>query len=383
MYQLENIYWLLENNIKKICTKCDLDSKLIIIFGASTISERCVNILKKMNYEASYIFDNDKKKIEMISNGELPPFAGSYHLSLPSKSSNYPNAIILVGVRDYHGACTQLQQLGYDISTQVFNLIDYSDIVCDEHNYLNSDEIRFYQLNLLNFLDQLSKQNGYKYYLCGGTLLGSIRHKGYIPWDDDIDIFMPTKDLDALCKYLGNNDCYETLNFANQGVPYLCTKLVDKRTSLQEIHFPFVIHSGISIDLFPISGIPSNENELAKYKKEILLFRKEYDNLFQREDDINQQNISSIQEMYKTLCNRYDLDDCEYAGYTITGRFDKEMLPKSCFSSSIMTEFEGRFYPTFCGYKTYLKQFYGDYMTLPPSDQRKSKHNLKAWLRNA
>ena len=101
---------------------------------------------------------------------------------------------------------------------------------------IDLEEMKKIELRTMEEIDSICKANGFRYSLCGGTLLGAVRHKGFIPWDDDIDIFMPRQDYDAFVKYCVENEtpfallCTET----NSDYGYIYAKAIAKDTFIVE-----------------------------------------------------------------------------------------------------------------------------------------------------
>ena len=122
-------------------------------------------------------------------------------------------------------------------------------------NYLSPEEIKSSQLKILDYFVKVCEGNNLRYYLCGGTLLGAIRHKGFIPWDDDIDVFMPRPDYNALLK-LELQPPFQLRYFAKKNSLQPFIKIVDNSTMAKEKNSS--LPTAIWIDVFPIDGLFAN-----------------------------------------------------------------------------------------------------------------------------
>ena len=135
-------------------------------------------------------------------------------------------------------------------------------------------EMKAIEIAILDCFDSFCRENGLSYSLAGGTLLGAVRHKGFIPWDDDIDVLMSRENYEKLQSlaasfpnpYQVNSIHTET----NRRKPYLYTytKIVDTRTLLVEKPDELDYETGIYIDVFPLDGQPTDSDEIeARYEK--------------------------------------------------------------------------------------------------------------------
>ena len=123
-------------------------------------------------------------------------------------------------------------------------------------------EIQKIDLELLKQFLKICDKHNLKYYIIGGTLLGAIRHKNFIPWDDDIDVAMPRKDFDIFLKVANNElkDNYKlSTYFNNKEHRYYLPKLVDLNTTIMEKRYEKINkETHVFIDIFPIDGTPNN-----------------------------------------------------------------------------------------------------------------------------
>lgn len=265
---------------------------------------------------------------------------------------------------------------------------------------LTLDEIKVSELFLLIEFDRICKKNNLYYTLCGGTLLGAVRHKGFIPWDDDIDVLMPRPDYDRLL----NN-----INIDKEGLPsymkfvswkdgssnYPFIKLIDKRIKVDVRHFnPDLCGEHIWIDIFPIDGNPSKKRELYKiYNKMKFLRRILYIKLSEGKKAktfikrlIKPVLIRGLKVVpFKILCENmdalaktYDFENSEYIGGTLWGYGPQERIKKSGYMQGIQINFEDRVFNAPSNYEEYLTGLYQDYMKLPPMKQR-IVHEIRAY----
>ena len=263
---------------------------------------------------------------------------------------------------------------------------------------LPSDEIKKIELDILIEFDKYCRKHNLTYFLCYGTLLGAVRHKGFIPWDDDIDVFMPRMDYERFLDETGYNPINEKLLTVSYKKtkrknynPF--TKIVNKETVAYESWAAKKECSGIWIDVFALDGFSDNINIDYKLNKKRLFWRKVL--FFSKSNFITSTNI--VKRILKILikpftsfalkriacrkidklAQRYSFENSSYVGCCQWGYGIKERLDKSVFNP-IEIEFEGYHFFAPRNYDEYLKALYGNYMELPPEDKRIS-HSIQAW----
>ena len=260
-------------------------------------------------------------------------------------------------------------------------------------------ELKKVELEMLEYIDEICKKEGLRYYLCGGTLLGAVRHQGFIPWDDDIDIFMPRPDYEKMICSVRNSPIYKILSDKDKGYYYNFGKMVDTRTVLIEHHVNRIDGMGVFIDIFPVDGMPENAVEfdsqfekLDKIRSRINGFSQEkprfrknlfaYLNSWNLYVSNNRKNLPKEQAAYKILASQYPYDDSSNVYATGGSYKKKDIFPKEWLSDGIELEFEGRKFCAPSQYDKYLKQLYGDYMKLPPKEKQITHHMFKAYWKD-
>lgn len=264
---------------------------------------------------------------------------------------------------------------------------------------ISVDELKSVELEMLKFIDKVCKKEGLRYFLCGGTLLGAVRHQGFIPWDDDIDIFMPRPDYEKLIELTKDSKEYRLLSEVDDGYYYNFGKLVDKRTLLVEQQVNPIDGMGIYIDIFPVDGMPETPTECDTHFRELDKIRNKI-NGFSQEKPIlrknliaylnswnlyignKKRNLSKEQSEYKVLALQYAYDDSSNVYATGGSYKKKDIFPKEWLSDGTELEFEGKKFCAPSQYDKYLKQLYGDYMKLPPKEKQITHHMFKAYWKD-
>lgn len=248
------------------------------------------------------------------------------------------------------------------------------------------------QLELMDEIDMICKNNHICYYIIGGTLIGAIRHKGFIPWDVDIDIAMPRSEYERFKEV-----CLEQLNNKYQYCDYknvesydrphaiVCvknTKLISKTDEL----CPERKNLGIFIDVFPLDRVPDDEKEKQRHIKEINRYRtlrylripyytspsalKRFGRRIIKAL-LSWMSIYKLNDRMDKCMRKYNNTPCEVLS-NMAGRYsyEKESSEAVTFGTPIQVEFEGRLYNAPEFYDRYLRHVYGDYMKLPPLEEQ-------------
>lgn len=252
------------------------------------------------------------------------------------------------------------------------------------------DELKNIQVDILQAIHDYCSAHGLKYSLCGGALIGAIRHKGFIPWDDDIDILMPRNDYMYLCNHFNDVEGpYKILSLYNDNrydLPF--AKVEDQRTVIDEVANSS-IQLGISIDVFPYDNLGITKEESLAMEKKAAVWRTLYKgklvkvskrNSFIKKCEIYATKVVASAFSKRMLATILDNKSrkietaSSYVGDLVWGYGRKEIVPKEIFDKTVTVPFETRQFCAFKEYDYYLKQVYGDYMQLPPEDKRRSPH---------
>jgi lipopolysaccharide cholinephosphotransferase len=260
-------------------------------------------------------------------------------------------------------------------------------------------EIREIELDLLKELVRVCKDHNLRYFLAGGTLLGAIRHHGFIPWDDDIDVLMPRRDYRKLCaifreKNKGNSEIFSINDHSDYYYTFL--KLVDTRTEMINPQKLFIKDLGVGIDIFPMDGMPEDKAATKRLLKKIRRYYKmQYAaRLPVFPNDCRWYKMMQMSVRYflgkrigykkliqkiENLATQYDFETCDYIGCSVAGYGIKERVSKKAFESTVQVQFEDGYYNAPAGYDEYLANLYGDYMQLPPEKKRVLPHKNEAY----
>lgn len=253
-------------------------------------------------------------------------------------------------------------------------------------------EMQKVELEILKEFLNICQKYDLQYFLLGGTLLGAIRHKGFIPWDDDIDVGMPRPDYDKflsiaqgelpekLFLQTRETDCEYPMNFA---------KIRNTETTFIEKTAQFLnINHGVYIDIFPLDGYPKSKvmqkltnciDAILKFKISKAFFSENYKESWKHR--IIDALIKILRGNYKTatkqrdkFIRRYSYDKCEIVNNYCGAWGQKEIMPKDYFGKGIKGTFENLDVILPYKYDLYLTQLYGDYMTPPPKEKQIGHH---------
>lgn len=255
-------------------------------------------------------------------------------------------------------------------------------------------EMQFKLVNMLEWFHDFCEKNNLKYFIIAGTMLGAVRHGGFIPWDDDIDVGMPREDYEKLrdiSSNINNKYLFEYPDVKKKDFPFLWAKLYDTSTTLIEKQ-RYKTKRGIYIDIFPLDGIGNDmENAINNFKPiqkqlnlnsiisfSILKRRKWYKNipvLFGRIISPIFVNKCKLAKRLDDMCKKYDFYTCDMVCNLMGGSGIKGIVKREYFGEPTLIKFEDIFVYGLEKPDLYLKSMYGNYMTLPPEEKRISFHD--------
>lgn len=259
------------------------------------------------------------------------------------------------------------------------------------------NKIHYLELKIALEIKRICEKNNIKYFVTAGTLLGAVRHGGFIPWDDDMDIGMLRKDYEEFLKCcsedLGEEFYLQTWN-TDENFPFSFGKI-----RLIGTHFiegfteDTNINNGIFVDIFPYDSVPDNKIKRFIQSKEYFIYKRllwikkgmgqnmkeskskaikfylfKIFSIFFTYDRIKK-HFEKIQKKYNNKLTHFIVADGSYS-------YKKESIPRNWTDNLELVNFETQEFPTYKNKMEYLKYFYGDFMKLPPEKDR-NRHMLR------
>lgn len=268
---------------------------------------------------------------------------------------------------------------------------------------LTPREVQLGELEILKKLDEICHKLELRYFLTFGTLLGAVRHQGFIPWDDDIDVMMPRPDYEKLMEHLiANEKDYAPLKImsyrTNKEYIYPIARLCDTR---YYVDYEGTVEYGLGlfVDIYPLDGCGNSLEEAKKIRKKNRLmtqcvhqagmnkFRKSEQAWWRTPAKFAMYCYAKLRGAYyfakklDAAGQKYGYDDNKFVNLTI---WDTCVLayPREIFETSQLMQFEDAQLAVPGGYDEILRLCYGDYMKLPPEKDRIAHHYYTAYLKD-
>lgn len=252
------------------------------------------------------------------------------------------------------------------------------------------EKLQATELEMLKQADLICKKHNLNYFLIAGTLLGAVRHKGFIPWDDDIDIALPREDYEKFLKY-AQEELPEEYSIQYEGTEegywFSYAKIRKNGTVFEEPMLKnYNGNKGIFIDLFPLDYVPKSKSRMQKIQSQITIVTQEL--MVWKRFNVGVPNKKIKEILFKILSikqARYIQNkamkwynkrkNCRY--YVNLGSYydvETETIPVDKYMPPAKLEFCGQEFSVPKDYDYVLKKIYGDYMKLPPVEERRN-HN--------
>ena len=243
------------------------------------------------------------------------------------------------------------------------------------------------QVEILKDIDKFCQEHNITYFLIAGTLLGAVRHKGFIPWDDDIDIGMLRSDYEKFIKSYPsdkNNKYFVQTLETDSNYWHSYAKIRKKNTFMNEAKIASLnLNKEIFVDLFPFDNVKDGGYDKIKYRANIIKVIRE--SIYVKRKIITLRDcrikflsaiflifpVKTLYKFQKKLMMKYDkIETINVACYIGEYQTRNEYLKKDVFLPVKKQEFEGEMFNAINKPEVYLEQIYGDYMKLPPKEKR-------------
>lgn len=264
----------------------------------------------------------------------------------------------------------------------------------------NLREIQLIQIEILKYFKSVCEKHGIRYYLSNGTLLGAVKYHGFIPWDDDIDVFIPRSDYERLIRLPEFTDGQYVLLSDNRtpGWIYPYSKLSDSTTYVREGAYNLGVNYGVSIDLFPLDAwrgskcrsrfqalrcgllrrfLAASVSESFQTPKtgaaKLILFLIWRFSRLVGSQRLRHALLQEIESVRNEKSPRF-VGSVAWSLYGV-----REVIPADVFSEQITLMFEGEAYQAPAGYDMYLRSLYNDYTQDLPPEKQVPHHSMTAW----
>lgn len=358
--------------INKQHSPSEWKNRKILFLGADSLAKSIVHILKEYGSEMM-IFDLNYR---FFSYSSIPVVS-----DISGKINNF-NCIIVTEKKYLESYSRLLSKTQADIIDFTFLRMNYFPklTIPESAKKISLREAQIEMSNILFWFHDFCQMNRLRYSLDAGSLIGAIRHKGFIPWDDDIDVIMPMPDYQKAVLLLNNESKYSLISPSEteKSISSIA-KIVSKNTFAIMNHYPIKYMCGIGIDIWAIAGFPSTEKEQIEYSAEL----EQMGEKWKEQIVIPYNETKDFMDKYKDFCTsiqklvtKYDYDTSEFAGYAYIGKVlhiqnkENRAVRKEACEKLTLKDFEGGLVSCTELYDYYLSKLFGNYMELPPIEKR-------------
>lgn len=262
-------------------------------------------------------------------------------------------------------------------------------------NYLSLKEIQYEEFKILQDFDTFCRDNSLRYSLDGGTLLGAVRHKGFIPWDDDIDVCMPRPDYErflSIAESLPRK--YSVVTMSNSEWPQPFCKIQNTEIRAQEPNLAGIMEEFLWIDIFPFDGFIEDSRLFSKTYHAIRKATKVAAR-FTYGPDASASHfkrmlkyallhlpgkrllVNKAKEAIELEVSKLPYTESERV-FCYANQFENMVVDRNEFEQSVLLPFEEGVFPCMSCWDTILQLHYGDYMQIPKESER-VVHHMKCW----
>lgn len=266
---------------------------------------------------------------------------------------------------------------------------------------ISMEESKSIMVKILESIDKCCCENNIKYSLCWGTMIGAIRHHGFIPWDDDIDVMMSREDYNRFLQVYDDSEYGVYTPKKNRNCVQIVTKIFDKKTCVYFLNQQNSLF-GIWVTIFPYDNVPDKNLKKWEMKRYFWLTLYHFKtSMFFPTDTIKRRIRKVLKVLGKIVllpCSSFWLYNkvercltafndqqtqrvCIWTGVGVT-KTTFVYFSKEWFEECIEVDFENIRTKIIKGYDQFLRSRYGDYMKFPPESERVPKHNYKAYYKD-